>query len=203
MMPSASPRTWKSALRRRAGLEVASGPPIATGLPRARHRSMIVERVALLRQHAAGHDQVGPVEVGVGERPRCCGRPAATVQARRQHRRDGDQAERRRSDSAPRKARRPPGSSRTHRSQSADRPEARSWIAPLAREKSPFLQPIRCGADLRVGARSSPLPGLRRAPAFWVRAPYTARSRSRHRQALEQCGEPGEKLSPRAKSDLE
>ena len=56
---------------------------------------MIIERVALLRQHAAGHDQVGPVEVVVAQflgvavdqpqRPR-----------RRQQRRHRYQAERRR-----------------------------------------------------------------------------------------------------------
>ena len=32
-----------------------------------------VDRVEMLRQHAAGHDQIGPVEIGVGQQSRCCG----------------------------------------------------------------------------------------------------------------------------------
>ena len=96
MTPSASPSTRKfGRLRRHAGLDVDAGAADDDRLAARAAEIDDVERVALLRQHAAGHHQVGPVEVVVAQflgvavdQPQ---RPG-----RRQQRRDRDQAERRR-----------------------------------------------------------------------------------------------------------
>ncbi len=90
--------------------EIGAGIGLARGCrigPADRHRFVMlvrqcddVQRIGLLRQHPAGHHQVGPIEIGV---PQFLGVAVdeAALPGRRQQRGDRDQAERRRRKARP------------------------------------------------------------------------------------------------------
>ena len=95
MMCSASPITWKSAvrveMRARGDVRAADAYRLAVQVGEIDQ----IDEIRLLVEHAADHHEIGPVEVRVGQRFGVAV-DEADVPMLRQHGGDGDQAERRR-----------------------------------------------------------------------------------------------------------